>query len=362
MKRKLPLVISVLAILAIVGYSIRRINMGDTFAQHSLIDGTREMLQNDTIDIELNKLAVNFYIENSASMDGYVTGTTEFKDVLGKMIVSAHHHFKTADLFLVNNEIYSVGDNAINFIQMLSPARIKVGNVGNTDVNQIFRNILSKTNKDTISVLFSDCIYSVKNVKDELDNAKNATTDAFAQRLRVIPTLATIILQFESDFSGVYYDRNDSPYQYQGKRPFYVVMTGDRSALKVMFDKFKISEYSALKNKYFLSAESWTVDENNACCIISDYTTARRIKANRKNNLDIESIDLDRYSDKLTFAIGIDAANLFVDENCLLDSTNYAVEPSNYKVSKIHKVTAAVANDFSQKYQESVCNRNTGAQ
>ena len=113
-------------------------------------------------------------MENSASMDGYVNGTTEFKDVLGKMIVSSHHYCKSTDFYFVNNAIYKADGNAISFIQMLNPAKIKVGNVGSTDVNHIFRNILAKTNKDTVSVLFSDCIYSVKNVTNELDNSKNA--------------------------------------------------------------------------------------------------------------------------------------------------------------------------------------------
>ena len=182
MKQKLPLFIGLAAILLIVGIMIKS-RKTSSIVERQIIPGTVAKLKNTNTKVDLSKYAVNFFMENSASMDGYVNGTTEFKDVLGKMIVSSHHHCKSTDLYFVNNAVYQADGNAINFIQMLNPSRIKVGNVGSTDVNQIFRNILNRTKKDTISVLFSDCIYSVKNVTDELDNAKNATTDDFLKAL-----------------------------------------------------------------------------------------------------------------------------------------------------------------------------------
>ena len=36
-----------------------------------------------------------------------------------------------------------------------------------------------------------------------------------------------IILQCQSDFNGYYYDRNDKPILYRGKRPYYVFFIGD---------------------------------------------------------------------------------------------------------------------------------------
>ena len=346
MKQKLPLFIGLAAILLIVGIMIKS-RKTSSIVERQIIPGTVAKLKNTNTKVDLSKYAVNFFMENSASMDGYVNGTTEFKDVLGKMIVSSHHHCKSTDLYFVNNAVYQADGNAINFIQMLNPSRIKVGNVGSTDVNQIFRNILNRTKKDTISVLFSDCIYSVKNVTDELDNAKNATTDAFLTALKSNPELATIILQFSSKFSGFYYDRNDVPYKCDSVRPFYVVITGNKSALKQIYKDFKINKLPGLKNLCFLSPESWTLDEKTSCSIISDYTNARRIKNDKHNFLDIVSIDLDKASTELQFAIGFDGTNIFAHSSYLCDVANYSIEPSDYKVVNVVPASPSAKGDFS---------------
>ena len=158
--------------------------------------------------------------------------------------------------------------------------------------------------------------------------------------------MATIILQFASSFDGYYYDRNDKPYVCKSPRPFYVVMTGNRDALKTLYANFKVEALPGLKNKCFLSSESWTLNENDACAIISDYTNARRIKTLR-NFLDIEEVSLDREASSLQFAIGVDYSDIFVDENYLLDKNNYQVEPDDYKVVGVSKASPSAIGDFS---------------
>lgn len=346
MKQKISLSIGALLIILIIGLLF--FGKGSArVPEHSKLDGTSKILGSKSSDESLKKYAVNFYMENSASMDGYVNGSTEFKDVLGKMIVSAHHSCKSASLFFVNDKIYETTDNAISFIQMLSPSKIKVGNVGATDVNQIFRNILARMGKNDISVLFSDCIYSVRNVTNELDNAKNATTDAFLQAMGKNPSVATIILQFVSRFDGYYYDRNDSPMRCDSLRPFYVVIIGNRDALKKLYDTFNIASLPELKNKCLLSYESWTLNSDNACIVISDNTNARRIKA-MKNFLDVEKISLERDCSTLTFGVGVDFSNMFVDDTYAADASNYTVEPEGYKVKSVVKASSSATGDFSE--------------
>ena len=314
--------------------------------KHLKLDGTQAILENKAPRANLKNYQVNFYMENSASMDGYVNGNTGFKDVLGKMIVSSHHCCKGTDFFFVNDNVSKANQSAVSFIQMLTPANIKVGNVGSTDVNQIFRNILQATDNNTISVLFSDCIYSVTDVNSQLDNAKNATTDAFLTALAKNSTMATIILQFVSSFDGYYYDRNDKPYVCKSPRPFYVVITGNRDALKTLYTDFKVKTMPGLKNKSFFTSESWTLNENNACAIISDYTNARRIKTQR-NFLDIDDVSLDRNASSLQFAIGVDYSGIFVDDNYVLDKSNYQIEPDCFRVVGVSKASPSAIGDFS---------------
>lgn len=345
MKQRISLLLGALLIILVIGLLVFG-KGGGHGSDHPKLDGTNKVLDSQASDVSLKKYNMNFYMENSASMDGYVNGTTEFKDVLGKMIVAANHSCKSASLSFVNDKIYETTDNAISFIQMLNPSKIKVGNVGATDVNQIFRNILGKSGKNDISVLFSDCIYSVSNVTNELDNAKNATTDAFLQTITKDTTVATIILQIVSRFDGYYYDRNDTPMRCTSARPFYVVITGNRDALKKMYDTFKIDNLPGLKNKCLLSSESWTLDDKNACIVISDNTNARRIKA-MKNYLDVESFSLGRDCNTLQFGVGVDFANMFVDNSYIVDASHYAVEPESYKVKSVVKASPSAIGDFS---------------
>ncbi len=342
MKQRVSFVIGIAAIIVIILLLVKKPTSAPT---HPKLEGTKAILNNKISKADLKKFHVNFYMENSASMDGYVNGNTEFKDVLGKMIVSSHHGCKGTDFYFVNNQVYKANESAIDFIQMLNPANIKIGNVGSTDVNQIFRNILKDTKKDVISILFSDCIYSVTDVNSQLDNAKNATTDAFLTALSKNHSMATIILQFVSTFDGFYYDRNDHPFVCKSQRPFYVVITGNRDALKTLYSDFKVANLPGLANECFLSSESWTLDENNSCSIISDYTNARRIKT-MKNFLDVDEISLDRSAPSLQFAIGVDYSNLFIDDTYALDKNNYTVEPDCYKVIKVAKASPSAIGDF----------------
>lgn len=345
MKQKVSLLIGIIAIVIIILFSIKK---PAPIPEHPKLDGTNAVLKNKDTKASLKNYQMNFYMENSASMDGYVNGNTEFKDVLGRMIVSSHHNCKSTDFYFVNNQVYKADQSAIDFIQMLNPAKIKVGNVGSTDVNQIFRNILKETKKNVISVLFSDCIYSVTDVNSQLDNAKNATTDAFLTALSKDNLMATIILQFVSKFDGFYYDRNDKPFVCKSPRPFYVVITGNRDALKTLYADFKVDNLPGLKNKCFLSSESRSLDDKNACAIISDYTNARRIKT-MKNYLDLDEISLDRSATSLQFAIGVDYSNIFVDDTYILDKDNYLVEPDSYKVVGVSKASSSAIGDFSMQ-------------
>lgn len=345
MKQKASLIVGIVALVAIIWSLIKPTPQPPP---HGKLPETCSVLKSDTAGTSLKNYQVDFYMENSASMDGYVNGNTEFKDVLGKMIVSSHHACKGTDFYFVNSQVYKANESAIDFIQMLNPANIKVGNVGSTDVNQIFRNILKGTRKNVISVLFSDCIYSVTDVNSQLDNAKNATTDAFLTALAKAPSLATIILQFVSSFDGYYYDRNDKPFVCKSQRPFYVVITGNRNALKSLYTDFKVDYLPGLRNKCFLTSESWTLDGNNSCTIISDYTNARRIKT-CKNYLDIEKISLDRSGNTLQFAVGVDFAGIFVDDAYILDKDNYQTEPGSYKVTGVCKASLSATGDFPSK-------------
>ena len=284
------------------------------------------------------------YMENSGSMDGYVNLNSEFKDALGKIIVKSNNCSSSTDLFFVNDAIYDVQQTALkgdinNFVSQLNASNMKVGATGSSNINKIFKMVLDKTVNDTVSILFSDFVYSIKgtDVSSQISNAKNATMGAFMDAIKRNPDFATIILQCSSQFQGKYYDRNDHPIPFVGTRPYYIFIMGPYDKLKYLDEKLALNNSNTgipgLTNKYLLSSKTWTLDENTVQALTTSYTNSLLIKPDR-NGFDIDFFKFDHSNSNWDFAYALGLSNLFVDGSYLTDKNNYEVEPGDVSVIK----------------------------
>lgn len=306
----------------------------------------------DSIPSLPSKPTVCIYMENSGSMDGYVNLNSEFKDALGKIIVKSNNLYST-NLFFVNNEIYDIQETQLkgdvnNFVAQLNSATMKVGNTGSSNINEIFRMVLDKTNKDTVSILFSDFVYSIKgtNVSSQIANAKNATMGAFMDAIKKDANFATIILQCKSQFQGKYYNRNDVPTTYTGERPYYIFIMGSYDKLKVLDEKLSLNKgqtgIPGLMNKYFLSSKSWKLNEETVQVLTTSYTNSDLIKPEH-DGLNIDFIKYDKQNGGVDFAYALGISNLFVDNDYLCDPSNYEIDPSGAKIKVIEFTTDPAA-------------------
>ena len=199
--------------------------------------------------------------------------------------------------------------------------------------------VLDKTVNDTVSILFSDFVYSIKgtDVSSQISNAKNATMGAFMDAIKRNPDFATIILQCSSQFQGKYYDRNDHPIPFVGTRPYYIFIMGSYDKLKYLDEKLALNNSNTgipgLINKYLLSSKSWTLDENTAQALTTSYTNSLLIKPER-NGFDIDFFKFDNSNSNWVFAYALGLSNLFVDGSYLTDINNYEVEPRDVSVIK----------------------------
>jgi hypothetical protein len=356
MKKVLPYLIVVIIIGFVIFLFTRPSRTTETTEDNSTkVQSTDppSLPSSEKMDKKSEKPNINIYMENSGSMDGYVTINSEFKDALGNIVVQSHNGYaKKSNFYFINNDIHPIdttifGYDMNNFVAHLSPKSMKIGHTESTNINDIFKIILSKTDKKTVSVLFSDCVYSIKgsDIASQINNAKNATMGAFMDALDKNPELGVIILQCQSDFNGYYYDRNDKPILYRGKRPYYVFFIGDVKYLQDINTKMDLNNSQTgihgLLHKYMLSNKVWTVDDNSARTITSDYTNASLIKTER-NFFDIHEISTDRSasSSTITFAVGVDMQNLFVDESYIQDPANYSVKQPGCSVYGIQKITS----------------------
>lgn len=109
-------------------------------------------------------LAVNVYIENSGSMDGYVKGATEFEQAVYNYLtdIKISRITDSLNLFYINSEIIPQGSDIKDFIEKLEPATFKKkgGNTGTTDISNLLKTVLNETKSDDVAILVTDGIFS----------------------------------------------------------------------------------------------------------------------------------------------------------------------------------------------------------
>lgn len=205
-----------------------------------------------------NNFNINVFLENSGSMDGYLNDpNTSFKNTVYSLLtrLKLFADNRSLNLYYVNKVDKLLYRNASNddlekFKNILNPAsfnKISGGNTGITDLNELIKRCLNKTNEGNLSVFISDCIYSPgKSVKDAaiyLAEQKQGIFLNFATELKS-KELSLIILQVLGNFKGQYYDRYDHAIQIKNSipRPFYIWFIGTRGQIEAITKSKKLEE------------------------------------------------------------------------------------------------------------------------
>ena len=347
MMRKM-LAILLVAVLAIVAVWIGRGRAHEA-------GNAEHFLPADTVTVSTAKPVVKIYMENSGSMNGYVTTNSQFKNALGHLITKADGFYSGTSLDFINQGIYHTPlcDDLDNFVLNLNPQSMQVGNTSSTDINKIFKMILDHTQRDTVSVLVSDCMYDVDNVGNLLSAAASSTTGTFMKAIRRARDskheFAAIIMQCMSEFSGNYYEGNQAmPCDTQ--RPYYVIVMGNVEQVRD-FDRHMELEDTptglpGMTHKYMLSSEpTWLLNHMNARIFSSNFTNALRIQAHH-DGLNVRKVTLDHDQPNFNFALGLGVSQLFADPSYLLDINNYEVEPSQYQITDVNDKAKFTECDF----------------
>ena len=131
---------------------------------------------------------VKIYFENTLSMDGYINGNTDFKNVFRDLLVAVENEgdidFNT-EFYLINDQLTQTdfGAETTRISEKLTPqSTAGKGNKGSSDFEEILDKILDNQEGDAISIIMADFIYSPEgesNVPSALDKLKTYTQDAF---------------------------------------------------------------------------------------------------------------------------------------------------------------------------------------
>lgn len=277
----------------------------------------------------VSKPIANVYIENSASMDGYVKGVTEFETIIYNYLtnIKISNVAKSLNLNYINSQVIKQKPDVEDFIQKLEPTtfKLKGGNRGTTDISDLIKTVLKETTGDNLSIVVSDFIFSPgrnRNADDYLTNQKIGIKSNIAEYLKEHSDAAVCIYQFSSKFDGTYYNRVDSPTHISSNRPFYVWVIGKKSHIKSLREKVDVKFSSELKNSYILEVFNTDIKYN---VVASKY--CKKIKY----DLHACEVEKDR-NDQISFSVDMDLSNSIMDENYLCNPSNYVLSDSDMSI------------------------------
>ena len=129
------------------------------------------------------KPILNVYIENSGSMDGYFSGKSDMRDDLYGYVSELKASTSGQNLFYINSTIIPIRQNTEAFFMGLNANSFKAGGGNRTHSNIIdmMKMMLSKSNSNTVTLFVSDCILDLPSVdtKTFLDYEKTSLANTF---------------------------------------------------------------------------------------------------------------------------------------------------------------------------------------
>jgi hypothetical protein len=291
------------------------------------------------------KFNVDVYIENSASMDGYVKGQTKFETSIYSLLGA----LKTSDLCdklnlnYINRKITFTKSNVPteeiqDFIEKLEPSTFKQmgGDRGTSDLSEILKTVIEKVDDSNLAILTSDFVFSKgKNLdsKQFLNNQTLGTSLKFHDKLQIFD-LSLIVLQLESEFDGIYYDQQNKPITLKTSRPYYIWIVGSSSQIKSILGK-KILNY--LKQGYLNHLVFQKLNEPEH----PDYKILMRprigefeLNSGAKGPITGAAVSRDTQNKGIfTFTMAVKFSESMQDSKYFLDPANYQLSDNRYTLT-----------------------------
>lgn len=208
-----------------------------------------------------NNFNLKVYIENSGSMDGYMCDGSELKDAVYSYASTLSSYADTTELNYINSKIIPYHNEIKSFIRDLTPQKFRTagGDRSNSDIAAMFEDILNQTDDNTISIFVSDCILDVPNgdATDFFENRSIDIRNAFTKHLNKHTGLGVEIFRLESTFKGWYYYSKGKEFIDNVKRPYYMLVIGNKNILAYVNKQVPFSEIKhGVKNYFAFSTNS----------------------------------------------------------------------------------------------------------
>ncbi|MEJ7677477.1 MAG: hypothetical protein WKG06_06320 [Segetibacter sp.] len=298
-----------------------------------------------TVNQERKIDKINFFMETSGSMAGYLKGSTDFVKTIPNLLIAIEQKIDSGKTpvhsYYIADTITPFTGTTKDFIYEIStkhPAKEK-----SSEMHRIFKMIADKTDSNDISIFVSDCIlsYSDKDIKanPEINREKAEgglkpfITSAFND-LQKKNDMCASIYGFNSSFYGNYYTYQNTKIPLKGNviRPYYLWVIGNRDLLK----KFN----SELKKLESFKPDNISIDFGIFDKLVTDYNIFFKFKKSGEWEVGGKGLTNVKVSKAkpATFTIGADLSALpdyVKDTAYLLQNLHKNNENVDFKIRRV---------------------------
>jgi hypothetical protein len=288
--------------------------------------------------IEISK--INFYFENSGSMDGYLNGDN-FQQTVRRILNNSDGDSLSS--YFVNTKEYFQP----NIKDKIAKKDIKTAGTENSDHKFIFTNAIKNTTGNNLSIVITDGIYSMKDGSIALVEVD--IEDAFKKALEV-NEIETVVLKMASNFNGNYYSETCKPGSKSIKvnqtRPYYIFLFGNNQVInKALKEIVVLNDLSGQEEQArFMIAKDLYI---NYTVLTQGEEKQGSFKQTNKSWVVKEIGDAEKFSEKgvplkdsyLQFGIAVDYSKRAIPKSYLENKSNYSREGNTgYSIEEIKKV------------------------
>ncbi len=304
------------------------------------------------------KPVINVFLENSASVDGYVRGNTEFKNAMYNLLVDAKFSKPASlNLFYLNKDTIRWKANAEqvdieDYVQKLEPSQFRTrgGDRSTSDLSEVLRKVARNVDTDTLCFLISDCLFSRGNDRTSgyLVHQSTGVSVTFRELVER-GDYGALLFRLKSRFSSSktesvwFYDMNDGRHRLDdaAKRPYFLWVIGEEKDLNQLEKDIDFARIKGgIENR--LRFSKFKKDDNRFFTVLPQTGKAGSFRCGRENPDWVRTIEEAKRETRgndngqFRFTILVDANGLPADEAYWLNKAHFSVKPSNFEVIDIH--------------------------
>ena len=303
---------------------------------------------------------VNIFIENSASMNGFINDASDFQNAITALVSKLKNVYEKDNINLGFINASVVPQHGEDPYQLMKKMLVKnnfknAGLTGTTDLNNLIEQVLGNTDENTLTFFVSDCIYSIKEDKSttitRLEGCQNGTMDVFQGKLKDIDDLSILFIRMVSNFNGGYWDyKHPSGIASQQlkdcNRPYFICVVGSDNNIKEFNSRIRMEDLKGYGQQYYLSGKDYS---NTFYTVISrpykkgDFT----LPVNTINTIEL------RKADAIQFAIAINLDGLPMAEEEKMDISNYEID-GDFNIVEIMPIDNNIRKQFSPNEKNNI--------